>query len=179
MTKLLIVILFAGLTRIRGCFHEIPVWDDENTTATGSSHHLFETDDLYKLAMDVPGVDGKDLDVAVNYEERQLDLKGSSKDPDDFLVDYRQSWYIDSSVNLYDLTMAFNNGVVEVTIPKPKKKPKIRGAQGGPAIVVPNPTHSDKVETFTEHPPPQPIHAPRLGEMSPFDEEFEYWHHKL
>jgi hypothetical protein len=110
---------------------------------------------------------------------------------------------------LYDLTMAFTDGIVTVSVPKPvdfakRKKTKIRGASTtsktagtDPSIVLlaqkheielmtaRSPSPTKQLNYYHEASPPrvQPtismVHAPRIAEMSEVDEEFQYWNHLI
>jgi HSP20 family molecular chaperone IbpA len=196
--SLLKLLLLFGLTRVQGCFHEI----DENASATtrppppAISFHLIEADSTYKLAMNVPGVTSKDLDVAVDYDQRRIDVTGIRKDPD---FEYHQSWLVDTTVNIYDLTMAYTNGVITVSVPKqapPKrtkkmKPPQSRGARSavvstgpqvvstGPPVATGPPRILHTEESIPEPPATVAIHAPRLADIHYNDEEFEFWNHLI
>eukprot|EP00545_Synedropsis_sp_CCMP1620_P008365 CAMPEP_0119004056 /NCGR_PEP_ID=MMETSP1176-20130426/926_1 /TAXON_ID=265551 /ORGANISM="Synedropsis recta cf, Strain CCMP1620" /LENGTH=222 /DNA_ID=CAMNT_0006955725 /DNA_START=60 /DNA_END=728 /DNA_ORIENTATION=+ len=136
---LLALLVCLGLpTSIQACFHE------ENSTRTASpiTSRLLETDSAYSLVLDIPGVKPKDLDLSMDYDDRRLSVTGIVREDDNAAtpvepdMSYYQSYRIvDDNVNLYDLTMSYNDGVVTVSIPKPatptirkRKKTKIRGA---------------------------------------------------
>lgn len=159
----------------------------------------------------------KDLDIALDYDQRRLDVTGKvhDKTPEpgqteehDSMSYYHQSYRIvDDNVDLYDLTMAYIDGVATISVPKPvrkkRKKTKIRGANSStrtnplllalqeaddlPAAVR-NPAAAELLNHYghtsggAAPPRVQPditLHAPRIAEMNEVDEEFEYWNHKM
>uniref|UniRef100_A0A7S1D1Z3 SHSP domain-containing protein n=1 Tax=Cyclophora tenuis TaxID=216820 RepID=A0A7S1D1Z3_CYCTE len=89
-----------------------------------------ETSEAFKLSMDVPGVAPKDLDVAVNWKQRRIELTGYRRglaDDEEHQHSYFHSWYVDTSVQIEDLVMQYEHGVVVICVPKPKQpsEPKI------------------------------------------------------
>lgn len=106
---------------------------------TGAQHnHIIvqETDTAYTLKVTIPDVSTKDLDVSVDHDERRVVVtcipqqRRRGDDTNDannrmirlgrnaVLCHPSQFRVLDPSVNLHDLTMAFQDGVVTVSIPK-------------------------------------------------------------
>ena len=129
---------------------------------TTQPHHHFveETDNAYTLTLEIPSVSTKDLDVSVDYNERRIVViciprRGrdvvaaatTTNGNDDAIgqeeeASHQFMFHVDSSVNLYDLTMAFNDGVIAVSVPKTvslrtvksKRNNKIRGTKRGAVV---------------------------------------------
>jgi HSP20 family molecular chaperone IbpA len=208
---LLLLVCLGLTTRIEACFRE-----ENNTSTIGTTtiaSRLLETGSAYNLVLEVPGVKPRDLDISVDYDERRLVVAGAIRERETVVLlpperyedpvdSYHQAYLVvDDKVNLYDLTMAFTDGVVTVSVPKPvdlarRKNAKIRGATSSKTadrtlvlapkhdLTTPSPP-TKQLNYYHEASPPrvQPtisvVHAPRIAEMSEVDEEFQYWNHLI
>ena len=80
---------------------------------------LMDTNQLYKVSMDIPGVEPQDLDVSVDNDSRTVKLVGKRRDDDgDVIGCYQKSWQLDDSADLESLVMQHDNGVLTVWVPK-------------------------------------------------------------
>jgi len=80
---------------------------------------FIDTNELFKVAMDIPGVQPQDLDVSVDNELRTIKLVGNRRDEDgDVFGCFTKSWQLDDSVDMQSLVMQHDNGVLTVWIPK-------------------------------------------------------------
>ena len=149
---LLVLLVTAWITTIASassCFHP---WTDDDDNGGGGRRQrirvkdasvvttkprsrLVETGTAYKLSMDIPGVEPKDLDVDLDWNQRKITLMGSRRvDKEEEVLSssyssssaaavvdevYHQTWYVDTSVQMEDLVMEYRNGVVVVCVPKP------------------------------------------------------------
>lgn len=87
--------------------------------STPESRVLADTNDLFKIAMDIPGVNPKDLDVSVDSDSRTVNLVGNRRDDQGELAGcFQTSWQLDESVDLESLVMQHDNGVLTVWSPK-------------------------------------------------------------
>ena len=139
--KSVAAILLLCTPKIWGCFHDIPTSklpSDGNNNSSLIQWNAFENNVSYILQMSIPRVERKDLNVSVDYEKRQLEVAGAStlsRASDDANIRFQRSWHIDPSVNLLDMTMSYQNGLVTVSIPKrtiqsyKKKAPMFRDAR--------------------------------------------------
>ena len=98
--------------------------------ATAPVYTIQETPSACKLAVNVPGVKPKDLDVTVDFDERTLRVQGVSHstdngrdkdettDHDHHTIQYLQKWSLDASLDLQSLVMQYRNGVVQIVVVK-------------------------------------------------------------
>lgn len=87
--------------------------------STPESRVLVDTNQLFKVAMDIPGVDPKDLDVSVDTGSRTVKLVGNRRDDQgDVIGCFTKSWPLDDTVDMESLVMQHDNGVLTVWSPK-------------------------------------------------------------
>lgn len=78
-----------------------------------------DTNQIYKVAMDIPGVQPHDLDVSVDNDSRTIKLVGNRRDDEGDVVGcFSKSWQLNDSVDLQSLVMQHDNGVLTVWSPK-------------------------------------------------------------
>jgi len=86
-----------------------------------------ESDDAYHIEVDLPGVDKKDVDI--NIEENILtisgkrELKKEQREDDYYKIEssygsFSRSFTLPQKIDLEKIEAEFNNGVLEVVIPK-------------------------------------------------------------
>ena len=82
-------------------------------------YRFVNTNQTYKIAMDIPGVHPQDLDVSVDHNSRTVKLIGNRRDDDgDVIGCFQKSWNLDDSVDLQSLVMQHDNGVLTIWAPK-------------------------------------------------------------
>ena len=86
-----------------------------------------QNDGMFKISMDIPGVQPQDLDVSVDGNTVRL-IGNRMDDAGDLVSCYQKSWQLDSTVDLDSLVMEHNNGVLTVSAPKAETKPIKRPA---------------------------------------------------
>lgn len=179
---------FLGLRAAQGCFHVIQQ-NDGNASFVAS--HVLENGITCSLQCAIPVISKNDLDVSVDFLKRHVAITGTLIDPTTDKTEYiQQSWLVDSSVNLVELTMGFQDGNLTVTIPKKgpekstnAKKSKMRGALGHVSLEtgLQHNTHAEKtrwaVRSAPFQPHPNAIAAARFTEFRSLEENFEHWNH--
>jgi HSP20 family molecular chaperone IbpA len=100
---------------------------------------VLNTNAIYKVAMDIPGVMPRDLDVSIDTNERTIKLIGNRMDEAGDLVGcYQKSLQMDASIDLQSLVMEHDKGVLTVWVPKSdeqKKKSLRKKTSKGKAMV--------------------------------------------
>jgi HSP20 family molecular chaperone IbpA len=95
------------------------------TNCSAPETKVLDTNDIYKVTMDIPGVMSRDLDVSVDTNERTITLIGNRMDEAGDLVGcYQKSWQLDESIDLQSLVMEHGNGVLTVWVPKSEQQEK-------------------------------------------------------
>ena len=95
-----------------------------------------ETDDGYELSIDLPGVSKDDLKaevkdgymtVSVTKKENndEKDKKGKFIRRERFYGSYSRSFYVGDDVTESDIKAKFENGVLEISVPKKETQPKV------------------------------------------------------
>jgi HSP20 family protein len=95
------------------------------TNCSAPETKILDTNEIYKVAMDIPGVRPKDLHVSVDTNQRTIQLIGNRMDDAGDLVGcYQKSWQVDESIDLQSLVMQHDNGVLTVWVPKSEEEKK-------------------------------------------------------
>jgi HSP20 family molecular chaperone IbpA len=95
------------------------------TNCSAPETKVLDTNDIYKVAMDIPGVMPRDLDVSVDTNRRTIKLIGNRMDEAGDLVGcYQKSWQVDESIDLQSLVMEHDNGVLTVWVQKSEEEKK-------------------------------------------------------
>lgn len=92
---------------------------------------LVETEDSYRLHLDVPGLSKEDL--TINYKDNQLTVSGERTsdrtDEDEEYVrversfgQFYRAFTLPRSVNAEDITASYENGVLTISVPKTEKE---------------------------------------------------------
>lgn len=112
-------------------------FDGDDDVQMGTWHpvvDLFEKDDNYVVKAELPGL--KKEDITIDIEDRLLTLKGERKYENEVKEDnyyrrersygkFQRSFRLPTDVNPDDVKAKFNDGVLEIEVPKPEeKKPK-------------------------------------------------------
>ena len=95
-----------------------------------------ENDEGFELAIDLPGVSKDDLKAEVkdgyltvsvtkNDNKDEKDEKGKYIRRERFYGSYSRSFYVGEDVTESDIKAKFENGVLEVTVPKKEAKPQV------------------------------------------------------
>ena len=112
-------------------------FDGDDDVQMGTWHpvvDLFEKDENYVVKAELPGL--KKEDISIDIEDRLLTLKGERKYENEVKEDhyyrrersygkFQRSFRLPTDVNPDDVKAKFNDGVLEIEVPKPEeKKPK-------------------------------------------------------
>ena len=92
---------------------------------------LVETEDGYRLHLDVPGLSKEDLNI--NYKDNQLTVSGERTsdrtDEDEEYVrversfgQFYRAFTLPRTVNAEDITASYENGVLTIRVPKTEKE---------------------------------------------------------
>lgn len=109
--------------------------DDESTQAVWAPRvDLAESDDAYHIHVDLPGLNREDLNI--NYQDNQLTISGqrreemTEKDGEYVRVErsfgnFYRSFTLPKSVNADDIEATYENGVLNIEVPKAEEsKPR-------------------------------------------------------
>ena len=88
-----------------------------------------ENEKEYELAVDLPGFDKKDINLTLNNGYLTISAKNEEKQEDDKnyirrerVCSYQRSFYVGDVVTEQDIKAKYNNGTLELTIPKLERK---------------------------------------------------------
>lgn len=95
-----------------------------------------ETENDYKLSVDLPGVKKEDLkaelkdgyltiSATVNTDNDEKDKEGKYIRRERFSGSYNRSYYVGDDITQDDIKAKFENGILSVTIPKKAPTPQI------------------------------------------------------
>ena len=174
---------FLGLRAVQGCFH---IGQEHGVTWSFISSNVIENGVTCSLHCTISGISKHDLDVSVDYAQRHVVITGILIDPTEEKIEYlQQTWIVDSSVNLLELTMGILDGNLTVSIPKQLSgkhvkgtKTQIRGAPRSSAIEMrqQHSTDADGARISYESPPipplPNAIAAARFTKIGAVEEDF-------
>ena len=94
-------------------------------TQTSPRYELTDNDEKFQVAVDVPGMTNKDLNIAIEEDGKFLTIKGSHESASDnyrFTSKFSQCFSIDPSVEIEKMTASLDNGVLVVSAPKDLKR---------------------------------------------------------
>lgn len=95
---------------------------------------LIETDDAYRIHLDMPGLNKEDLNI--NYKNNQLVISGErtseqTEEGEEYVRversfgHFRRSFTLPRTVNEDEITASYDNGVLTISVPKTEKvKPR-------------------------------------------------------
>ena len=162
---------------------------------------ILDTNEIYKVTMDIPGVRPRDLHVSVDTNQRSVTLIGNRRDDDtgDLVGCYQTSWQVDDeTIDLQSLVMQHDNGVLTVSVQKskeekkaflrkkkPKKKKRIAVVRDAQPPIQPK---QRMPKCITRHEGPLLVDAISYDEqellesvsvLTDEDIEREYWFHRM
>ena len=112
-------------------------FDGDDDVQMGTWHpvvDMFEKDDTYVVKAELPGL--KKEDISIDIEDRVLTLKGERKYENEVKEDhyyrrersygkFQRAFRLPTDINPDQVKAKFNDGVLEIEVPKPEeKKPK-------------------------------------------------------
>ncbi len=112
-------------------FDNFQGWGDVSEKFVSMSCDVKETDKTYELKLDVPGVAKKDihLEVKSNTLTISTERKAEEKNENENFLrrelrygKFTRSFTLPDGISESDITASFDNGVLNITIPKPKEK---------------------------------------------------------
>lgn len=91
-----------------------------------------ETDDAFELAVDLPGFDKQDLKLSLDDGYLTIEAKKEDKQEEKYLrrersCSYKRSYYVGKQVTEEDVKAKYENGVLNVTVPKIQQKQLPKG----------------------------------------------------
>lgn len=114
-----------------------PFWSFFNDCfGTDDTEDLMKTDitdenDAYRLEIEVPGVDKKDVKISLDKGYLSITAKvnatnnqgnGKNIHRERYYGSYRRSFYVGNSIEKDSITASMNNGILTVKVNKPKEK---------------------------------------------------------
>lgn len=99
--------------------------DDQESRARLPMTNVNETDSAYVLTMEMPGVEKKNIDVAIERDHIVVTGEKTEKIDNEGLLraeirseKFRRSFLLDGSVDREKIQAKLDNGVLKVTLPK-------------------------------------------------------------
>ncbi len=92
---------------------------------------IADDDDAYRLEIEVPGVDKKDVKISLDKGYLSITAKVSPTEKqgheksihrERYYGSYRRSFYVGNSIEKDSITASMNNGILTVKVNKPKEK---------------------------------------------------------
>jgi HSP20 family protein len=94
------------------------------TPRTNNTPKISKTDEDYQIHLAVPGLTKDDLTIST--KEGMITISYKREESDDklysFISSFRKSYYIPDDVDEKHITGSVENGVLEIILPKSKKK---------------------------------------------------------
>ena len=94
------------------------------TPRTNNQTKISKTDEDYQIHLAVPGLTKDDLTIST--KEGMITISYKKEETDDklysFISSFRKSYYIPDDVDEKHITGSVENGVLEIILPKSKKK---------------------------------------------------------
>ena len=114
------------------------VFDGSNTEKVSTPYELSEKDGQFLISLDLPGVNKEDIEVSIDKNElivsgkRSQNIEENAEDENGFNVlrstrqygEFKRSFVLSAETPVDDITADYNNGVLELTVPKPIEKEK-------------------------------------------------------
>lgn len=104
---------------------------DEGTSAVWAPQmDMIETDDSYRIHMDVPGLSKENLEI--NFEDNRLSVRGTRTEEkrekgsnfvraERAFGDFYRSFALPKSINEDEIEASYDNGVLTINVPKTEK----------------------------------------------------------
>jgi HSP20 family protein len=122
------------IDRVFGRFFPSREGDDESTSRQAvwaPRTDLIETEDNYRLQLDVPGLSKEDL--TINYKDNQLTISGErtsdrTGEGEEYVRversfgQFYRSFTLPRTVNAETITASYDNGVLTIHVPKTEKE---------------------------------------------------------
>ena len=87
-------------------------------------------DNHYKIILEMPGISKKNINISIENEILNINAENSrnlSNDIDDVInYNYEKSYYIPDDVNIDKIKAEYNNGLLELNLPKNKQAKNIK-----------------------------------------------------
>lgn len=98
---------------------------------TSPGYEISETDEMYQISVDVPGIKADNMDISLEHEGRLVHISGGRKiTKGDSVTEtkFDKRFTIGNNVDVEKMTANLADGVLVLKAPKkePKEKPKIR-----------------------------------------------------
>jgi len=87
-------------------------------------------DNHYKIILEMPGISKKNINISIENEILNINAENSrnlSNDIDDVInYNYEKSYYMPDDVNIDKIKAEYNNGLLELNLPKNKQAKNIK-----------------------------------------------------
>ena len=113
-----------------GFFNITPVFHSlEEVYRTGDQVRFAQREEGLSVQIDIPGVKKDNLDLKVDSEKRDIYIKGKrtikTNDSEEQQT-YNRSFSVGREYDLYKVKFVYENGVLEVNVPRRKKEEYIK-----------------------------------------------------
>ena len=91
-----------------------------------------ETDQAFELAVDLPGFDKQDLKLSLEDGYLTIEAQKQEKNEEKYLrrersCSYKRSYYVGKQITEEDVKAKYDNGVLNLTVPKKQQKQLPKG----------------------------------------------------
>ena len=103
---------------------------DNSFTRNYNGFTLRNYDNHYKIILEMPGISKKNINISIENEILNINAENSrnlSNDIDDVInYNYEKSYYMPDDVNIDKIKAEYNNGLLELNLPKNKQAKNIK-----------------------------------------------------
>jgi len=103
---------------------------DNSFTKNYNGFTLRNYDNHYKIILEMPGISKKNINISIENEILNINAENSrnlSNDIDDVInYNYEKSYYMPDDVNIDKIKAEYNNGLLELNLPKNKQAKNIK-----------------------------------------------------
>ena len=103
---------------------------DNSFTKNYNGFTLRNYDNHYKIILEMPGISKKNINISIENEILNINAENSrnlSNDNDDVInYNYEKSYYMPDDVNIDKIKAEYNNGLLELNLPKNKQAKNIK-----------------------------------------------------
>ena len=130
-----------------------------NTRISSPRYEITDNEDVFRVALDVPGVKAEDIRISLEDNDQVLSIAGrretGASDSSRFTARFAQRFFVDQTVDVEKFSASLENGVLVVTAPKDLKRTEMNvrtipiatpSADEGPSTIAAD----DEVEAVTK-----------------------------
>ena len=142
---------------------------------TSPRYEIMNTEDTFQVSVDVPGVKPEDIDVVFENDRSVLSIRGSRSSTNEdeswsFTSQFSQSFSVNPSIDVENLTASLKNGVLVIAAPKDLKQIE-ENIRKIPVMVPGEEDATVTIDTPTPETQAQEVLEPKVEEAIEVEEE--------